>query len=90
MQKLIPFIEAGCLVQVTSGSLNGSFGAQAHRCAVELLRTGQVTLLATDCHNMKYRPPDLGQGARAAIDIVGESAAWDLVHGNPQTLLATS
>jgi len=90
MQKLMPFVEAGCLVQVTAGSLTGGFGAQAHRCAVELLRAGQVTLLATDCHNMKYRPPDLNEGAKAATEIVGESAAWDLVHSNPSTLLSLS
>ncbi|HEC15579.1 MAG TPA: hypothetical protein ENI99_03260 [Sedimenticola sp.] len=85
--KLKPFLDAGCLVQITSGSLNGQFGAEAHKLAVELLRAGKVTLLATDCHNPAYRPPDLGAGYKAAAEIVGEPAAGSLVETNPRALL---
>ena len=85
--KLEPFLDAGCLVQVTARSLAGGFGAEAHRAAIELLRAGKITLLATDCHNLAYRPPDLSSGYKAAAEIVGEQAARVLVDDNPRSLL---
>lgn len=87
IHKLEPFLDAGCLVQVTSRSIVGGFGAEPHRIAVELLRAGKITLLATDCHNLAYRPPDLKAGYKAAAEIVGEQAARMLVEGNPRILL---
>ena len=85
--KLEPFLDAGCLVQVTAKSLAGGFGAEAHRIAVELLRAEKITLLATDCHNLAYRPPDLSTGYKAAAELIGEHAARVLVDDNPQALL---
>ncbi len=85
--KLEPFLDAGCLVQVTARSLAGGFGAEAHRAAIELLQAGKITLLATDCHNLAYRPPDLSSGYKAAAEIVGERAARVLVDDNPRSLL---
>ncbi len=85
--KLEPFLDAGCLVQVTARSLAGGFGAEAHRAAIELLQAGKITLLATDCHNLAYRPPDLSSGYKAAAEIVGEQAARILVDDNPRSLL---
>ncbi len=87
IRKLEPFLDAGCLVQVTAKSIVGGFGAEAHQIAVELLRAGKITLLATDCHNLAYRPPDLSTGYKAAAEIVGEQAAKALVDDNPRALL---
>ncbi|MCF6354842.1 MAG: hypothetical protein L3J26_07025 [Candidatus Polarisedimenticolaceae bacterium] len=87
IRKLEPFLDAGCLVQVTAKSLAGGFGAEAHQIAVELLRAEKITLLATDCHNLAYRPPDLSTGYKAAAEIIGEQAARVLVDDNPRSLL---
>jgi len=86
-KKLVPFLEAGCLTQITSGSLVGQFGVPAHRLAVTLLTSGLVTLLATDCHNLDYRPPNLSAGFSAAAELIGDQAATDLVITNPTRLL---
>lgn len=85
--KLEPLIDEGCLIQLTAGSLIGKFGAQAKVLAETLLRSGRVTLLATDCHNLRYRPPDLGAGLAAAARLIGRDAAEALVLENPRRLL---
>lgn len=73
--KLQPFLDAGCPIQITSSSITGSFGKQAQQLATELLVDGKVELMASDCHNLKYRPPNLSQGIKAAGKIIGQSQA---------------
>ena len=85
--KLNPFLQAGCLTQVTAGSLTGKFGPGSRAFAESLLQAGRVTLLATDCHNLAYRPPELGAGRDAAAALIGEAAAQRLVVENPQRIL---
>ena len=86
--RLRPFLQQGCLLQVTAGSLTGRFGARAQALAEELLAAGQVTILATDAHNIRHRPPLLREGFEAAAAIVGEAAARPLVLRNPMRLAA--
>lgn len=87
MAKLAPFLKAGCLIQITAASLAGSFGPLPCRLGMELLKAGQVSVLATDCHNLTYRPPDLGKGLAAAAALIGDQAARALVETNPARLL---
>jgi hypothetical protein len=47
----------------------------------------QVVLLASDCHNLRDLPPDLGAGVAAAARLVGKWAAERSVLDNPQRLL---
>lgn len=89
-RKLVPFLQAGCLLQLTSDSLSGQFGVDAQHLSVQLLREGHVSLLATDCHNLQYRPPRLSVGYRAAAKILGEAGAKMLVETNPSRLLGES
>ncbi len=81
------FVELGCLLQVTAGSLVGGFGPACQRVAEELLRRGWVSVLATDAHNSRHRPPRMTAGYQAASDIVGPQAARELVWGMPRQLL---
>ena len=87
LAKLDPFIEQGCLLQVTAGSLLGSFGEPAQRRARELLDRGDIFAVATDAHNLVSRPPML-RAARAFIaHHAGAALAAALTHGNPRALL---
>ncbi len=81
--KLKPFLEQGCLLQVTAGSVAGKFGESAETLAHSLLKEGVVTILASDAHNIEHRPPLLSQGRAAAADIIGAAAAQRLVLENP-------
>lgn len=78
-EKLRPYIEMGCLVQVTAGSVAGRFGEQVQAAARLMLERGWVSVLATDAHNLKGRPPELREGMRAAAEIVGAGEAIKLV-----------
>lgn len=87
-QRLFRLVEAGCLVQVTAGSLTGNFGADSRDCAEYLLKMGNVHFLATDAHSATHRRPVLSDGVRAAAAIIGEEAAQRLVMSNPAAVLA--
>jgi len=81
--QLKPFIQQGCLFQVTAGSVAGNFGVPARELAVKLLQQDIVTVLATDAHNQQHRPPVLSQGVKAAAQIIGNEKANQLVQQNP-------
>ena len=85
-----PFIEMGCLLQLTASAVAGRFGEGPHRCARQLLELGVVTVLATDAHNLKGRRPELREGMQAAAGIVGEEAAHALVYENPRAIVGPS
>ena len=84
--KLQPFLQAGCLVQITAGSLLGNFGPAAKEVAFKILEGGQVSLIATDCHNLAYRPPKLRAGIEAAARVIGPEAAQALVTDVPRRM----
>ena len=81
--KLKPFIEQGCLLQVTAGSVAGHFGETAQDLAHSLLEQGLVTILASDAHNAQHRPPRLTEGMEHAARIVGDTQAERLVKDTP-------
>lgn len=81
--KLKPFIEQGCLLQVTAGAVAGHFGGTAQDIAHTLLQQGLVTILASDAHNEQHRPPRLSEGMEHAARIVGDSQAERLVKDTP-------
>ncbi|HZJ95943.1 MAG TPA: CpsB/CapC family capsule biosynthesis tyrosine phosphatase [Thiopseudomonas sp.] len=81
--KIKPFLEQGCLLQVTAGSVAGRFGEPAQELAHALLKEGVVTILASDAHNLEHRPPVLSEGRAAAIELIGEAEAQRLVLDNP-------
>lgn len=82
-EKLKPFLEQGCLLQVTAGAVAGRFGQAAQELAHKLLKENRVTILASDAHNIDHRPPILSEGRDAAAAIIGEAAAQRLVVDNP-------
>ncbi|MCH9698321.1 MAG: capsular biosynthesis protein [Gammaproteobacteria bacterium] len=78
-----PLVDAGCLLQVTAGSLEGRFGEPAQQRAIELLEHDWVYILASDAHNLRNRPPELEPGRRVAAKIIGEEESWRLVKQHP-------
>lgn len=86
--KLQIFIDLGCPLQITASSITGKFGADVQQMTEELLIAGEVTVIASDCHNLKGRAPDLLEGYKAASKVIGEDQAISLVDLNPSKLLA--
>jgi protein-tyrosine phosphatase len=87
LSKIDPFIDKGCMLQITASSLVGIFGDGPRERAQELLERDVFTVLATDAHNLKGRRPLLKEGAVAAAQIIGAEAAQDLVEKNPLQIL---
>lgn len=77
----------GCLLQLTAGSLAGSFGRPARLCALQLVSHDACFAIASDAHNLKARIPDLRAGFKVALTIVGKKRALELVEGNPRMLV---
>ena len=82
-QKLEPFVDAGCLVQLTADSVTGGFGEVCALRAREFLDNGWVSVLASDAHDTVERPPRLAPGRDAAAKIVGDEEAQRLVYDTP-------
>jgi protein-tyrosine phosphatase len=88
--KLQVFIDLGCPLQITASSLTGKFGADVQQMAEKLLIAKQVSVIASDCHNLKGRSPDLLAGYQHAKSIVGHQAALSLVNGNPKNITSNN
>lgn len=85
--KIWPYVSAGCLLQLTAGSVAGAFGEPAQQRSLEMLEKGWVTVLASDAHNAQHRPPVLQAGREAAAAVVGEAESWRLVREYPWSIV---
>jgi len=88
LSKIEPFVKAGCLLQLTAASLTGVFNDISQKRAIEMLKKGWVTLIASDAHNLHSRLPELEPGRLIAAKYVGEKASWQLVRDTPATIAA--
>ena len=79
--------DTGVWMQVTAGSLTGSFGRNAQYWAERMLEEGRVHILATDAHDSKRRPPNLARGRDLAAARVGVIEAEHLVVTRPRGVL---
>lgn len=79
---------ADVCVQITAGSLAGDFGAEAQECALHLLRSNAVDVIASDAHDATRRKPMLSAGMAIAAEVVGPEAARRMVFGNPVRIIS--
>jgi protein-tyrosine phosphatase len=88
IERVAASVRLGALTQVTGNSVTGRFGSKAQDFATRLLERRLVHVLASDSHDVKYRPPLLSESVRAAAAIVGEEAARRMVEETPRAILA--
>jgi protein-tyrosine phosphatase len=88
--KLLPFVREGCLLQLTADAVAGGFGADCARRAAEFLEAGWVTVLASDAHDARTRPPRISAGRDAAARVVGAAEAEKLVRATPLAIISGS
>lgn len=61
IETIYPFVEMGCMFQITAGSVIGAFGQGAQHTVKEMLEKNWVSVIATDAHNLLHRAPVLTQ-----------------------------
>jgi protein-tyrosine phosphatase len=88
-EKIAPFLEAGCLLQLTAASVCGKFGQPAFETANALLDADVVTVIATDTHNLQYRPPILNDAQTTVAEKYGEDRAERLTLTNPDHIVSS-
>ena len=86
-ERIRPFVDMGCWLQLTAGSLTGAFGKPAKKVAIKLLEQELAWVIATDSHNMEHRPPDLADGRDALEEVVGGRLAKRMVETRPARIL---
>jgi protein-tyrosine phosphatase len=77
----------GVWMQITAGSLTGRFGKRSEYWAKRMLAEGLVSILATDAHNVRSRPPLLAEAFDIAKGEVGLEEATHLVLTRPECVI---
>lgn len=85
--RLESLVRQGALSQITSSSLMGTFGSRVQAITEAMLRRRLAHFVASDCHDLSYRPPGLQESLARAEAIVGAEAAGKMVIENPAALL---
>jgi protein-tyrosine phosphatase len=82
-QRVLEWVEQGCLVQVTASALTGAWGERPEMIARWLLERAAVHILASDAHDNKHRVPILSQARSMVAKLAGAEHAQALVDDNP-------
>jgi len=81
-------LDAGCLLQVTAGSLLGAFGPAVEQLAERLVCQGMAHFVATDAHGVRVRRPLLRAAFERVAELAGLDAARRLCVDNPACVAA--
>ncbi len=79
--------KSGVWMQITAGSLTGRFGKRSEYWAKRMLAEGLVSIMATDAHNVRSRPPLLAEAFDIAKGEVGLEEATRLVLTRPECVI---
>jgi protein-tyrosine phosphatase len=87
VEKLRPFIDMGCLTQVTAASLLGGFGPEVYDTSMLLLERRWVSVVATDAHNLLHRAPMMSEAKAWLLNYGGQVLADELTLKMPAKIL---
>ena len=76
-------VNAGCLMQITAGSLLGGFGPAARKLSESLLDQRCVHFVSTDAHGVKTRRPLMRQAFDRVAELAGSELAIAVCCRNP-------
>jgi len=78
--------QLGCDFQLTASSIEGEWGESAQTIALQMLKDGLVSYVASDAHSVKRRPPILSQAKNTVAQLLCEEQATKLFVTNPLQL----
>jgi protein-tyrosine phosphatase len=87
LDRVEGWVELGCLMQVTALSITGGFGHSARSASTRLLERGLVHVVASDAHDVAYRPPGLDAAYAVVQARYGADAAEILFRDNPRAII---
>jgi protein-tyrosine phosphatase len=87
VERISPYVEMGCLLQLTAASVIGDFGPAAQDCATAMLQHGWVSVIASDAHNLTHRAPKMTLARNYLIEHFGPAGADDLTCLMPAKIL---
>lgn len=90
VEKIAPFVEMGCLLQVTAASVTGGFGQTAQDCATCMLERRWVSVVSTDAHNLTHRAPMMTQAKSWLVKHGGQDWADELTRFMPARILGVN
>lgn len=67
-------LDCGVLLQVNASFFNDF---QTRRKALRMLKSGAVHFIGSDCHNLRYRPPFIGQAYSFIMKKIGDAFLQD-------------
>jgi protein-tyrosine phosphatase len=85
---LAPLVDAGCLMQITAGSLCGAFGAECQQSAESMVVDGMVHFVATDGHGARSRRPLMSRAYDRVSQLAGLDMANEICSDNPACVAA--
>jgi len=80
--------DAGCLIQLTAGSIEGAFGRTALYYAEKLIDEDRVDIVASDAHNTGIRQPCLSRAHALLAARIGEEEADTMLLQRPYKILS--
>jgi protein-tyrosine phosphatase len=83
----VRWVEMGCYVQVTAGSILGTFGKRPKESAFEMLDRGLVHFVASDAHGVEARSPRLDEAFAELVNRYGKDSIQALFVDNPAVTL---
>jgi protein-tyrosine phosphatase len=82
-ERLKKWVRLGCFVQVTGGSITGTFGPRSQKDALQWIGDGLVHFVASDAHNTRTRVLQLQPAYTAVSAQFGEEKVQALFQDNP-------
>ena len=77
----------GCMLQINADSFLGEDGRKVRRFCKKMLEYEMADLVGSDAHDMKRRPPRMGECAAWLEKKVGSSYTEKLMRGNAEKIL---
>ena len=84
-----PFVESGCLTQITAMSLTGDLGEPARTCAYRMMALRMAHVIASDAHSSGNRRPELSSAVAVAEQLLGSrQEAENMVDRTPRAIIS--
>lgn len=81
------WLDMGCAIQITRGSLTGRYGPEALEAAEYFMEQGWVTCLASDAHKPNWRTTEMRSGYDYVSERWSKRTADELMTLNPARIL---